>query len=173
MQKFYSAFLALSAILFSLSVNAQIVISQVYGGGGNSGATYKNDFIELYNPTSTTVSLTGWSVQYASATGTSWQVTTLSGSIAPGKYYLIQQASVTDGLLDINIIGKVHPLKRIRYLPVIEKGKHMDLPFVLYKQESKIYIKTDRLVDAHLDGEYFSANEFKIECLPKRILFVV
>jgi predicted extracellular nuclease len=77
MQKFYGAFLALMAIVFSVSVNAQIVISQVYGGGGNSGATYKNDFIELFNPSTSTVSLAGWSVQYASATGTSWSVTTL------------------------------------------------------------------------------------------------
>ncbi len=28
---------------------AGVVISQVYGGGGNSGATLKNDFIELFN----------------------------------------------------------------------------------------------------------------------------
>ena len=28
-----------------------LVISEVYGGGGNAGATYTHDFIELYNPT--------------------------------------------------------------------------------------------------------------------------
>ena len=61
-----------------------LVISQLYGGGGNSGATLKNDFIELYNRGSTTVSLTGWSVQYGAATGTSWQVTTLDGLSRPG-----------------------------------------------------------------------------------------
>ena len=44
-----------------------LVISQVYGGGGNSGATLKNDFIELFNPGGASVSLAGWSVQYASA----------------------------------------------------------------------------------------------------------
>ncbi len=54
---------------------ADVNISQVYGGGGNAGATYKNDFIELYNPGAAAVSLTGWSVQYASAAGTTWQVT--------------------------------------------------------------------------------------------------
>lgn len=74
-----------------------VVVSQVYGGGGNSGATYKNDFIELYNAGTTAVSLSGWSVQYASAAGTSWQVTTLSGSIAPGGYYLVQEAAGTGG----------------------------------------------------------------------------
>ena len=42
-----------------------VVVSQVYGGGGNSGATYTHDFVELYNAGSTDVSLAGWSVQYA------------------------------------------------------------------------------------------------------------
>src|SRR5262245_52444053 len=72
-----------------------IVISQVYGGGGNSGATFKNDFIELFNPGTASVDVTGWSVQYASTTGTTWQVTNLSGTIAPGGYYLIQEAAGT------------------------------------------------------------------------------
>lgn len=74
-----------------------IVISQVYGGGGNSGATLKNDFIELFNPGGTAVSVTGWSVQYASAGGTTWQVTALSGSIPAGGYYLIQEAAGAGG----------------------------------------------------------------------------
>ena len=77
---------------------ADIVISQVYGGGGNTGATYTNDFIELYNQGTTTVSLSGWSVQYISATGTgTWAVTPLSGSIAPGGYYLVQEAQGAGG----------------------------------------------------------------------------
>jgi hypothetical protein len=60
-------------LLTTLSALAQtgLVISQVYGGGGNSGSTYKNDFIELFNPTSTTLTLTGYSVQYAGPTTTS------------------------------------------------------------------------------------------------------
>ena len=71
-----------------------VVISQVYGGGGNSGAPFTHDFIELFNRGVTTVSLSGWSVQYQSATGTgTWQVTPLTGSIAPGGYYLVQEAS--------------------------------------------------------------------------------
>jgi uncharacterized protein len=74
-----------------------VVISQVYGGGGNSGSTFKNDFIELFNAGAATVDLTGWSVQYASAAGTSWQVTPLNGTIAPGQYYLIQESQGAGG----------------------------------------------------------------------------
>ncbi len=75
-----------------------VVISQVYGGGGNSGATYTNDFIEIFNPTQGPVSLTGWSVQYASSTGSSWQTTPLpSISLQPGEYALIQESQGAAG----------------------------------------------------------------------------
>ena len=88
-------FAFLSQAAFAASPN--VVISQVYGGGGNSGATLKNDFIELFNRGTAPVDLTGWSVQYASSTGTSWGVTPLSGTIAPGQYYLVQQAAGSGG----------------------------------------------------------------------------
>src|SRR5215468_8065953 len=69
------------------------VISQVYAGGGNAGASYTNDLVELFNRGSSAVDLTGWTVQYASATSTSWQATTLAGSLAPGRHYLVQLGS--------------------------------------------------------------------------------
>jgi endonuclease/exonuclease/phosphatase family metal-dependent hydrolase len=81
----------------SMAIAQQVVISELYGGGGNTGATFRNDFIELYNPSNSTISLAGWSVQYASATGTTWQVTNLSGSIAAKGFYLVQQAQGTGG----------------------------------------------------------------------------
>jgi uncharacterized protein len=74
-----------------------INVSEVYGGGGNSGATLKNDFIELYNTTGAAVSLTGWSVQYAAAAGTTWQVTPLTGSIPAGRNYLVQESAGAGG----------------------------------------------------------------------------
>ncbi|WP_281316694.1 lamin tail domain-containing protein [Polyangium sp. y55x31] len=74
-----------------------VVVSQIYGGGGNAGATYKNDFVELHNRGNTAVNLAGWSVQYASAVGTTWLVTNLSGTIAPGGYFLVQQAGGANG----------------------------------------------------------------------------
>ncbi|HEV7747610.1 MAG TPA: DNA/RNA non-specific endonuclease [Pyrinomonadaceae bacterium] len=75
-----------------------IVISQVYGGGGNSGATLTNDFIELFNRGNAPVSLNGWAVQYGSATGSSFTVTPLTNfTLQPGQYYLIQEAAGSGG----------------------------------------------------------------------------
>ena len=76
------------------AASSSVVITEVYGGGGNSGAPYTNDFVELTNNSSAPVDLTGWSIQYASAAGTSWtNKITLTGSIAPGAAYLAQGAS--------------------------------------------------------------------------------
>ena len=74
----------------AVGVSPDVLLSEVYGGGGNSGAPYLNDFVELYNRGASAVSLAGWSVQYASAAGTTYQVTALSGSIQPASRYLIK-----------------------------------------------------------------------------------
>lgn len=80
--------------------SADVVISEVYGGGGNSGATLKNDFIELANKGGAAFGLAGYSVQYLPGTpsaGSKWGVTTLTGSVAPGGRYLIAAAAGTGG----------------------------------------------------------------------------
>jgi predicted extracellular nuclease len=65
---------------------------------GTRAPTFTHDFIELFNQGPTSVDLSGWSVQYISAAGTgTWSVTTLSGSIAPGGYYLVQEAQGLGG----------------------------------------------------------------------------
>ena len=71
-----------------------LVISQLYGGGGNTAATFTHDYVELYNPTGVSFNLAGWSLQYASAAGTSWtNKQPLGGTVAPGEYFLVQLAS--------------------------------------------------------------------------------
>jgi hypothetical protein len=81
--------------------SANLVISQVYGGGGNSGAKYKNDFVEIFNRGATAVTVTGWSVQYTSAGGSSWSKTNLSGTIQPGHYYLVKEAQGSGGTTNL------------------------------------------------------------------------
>jgi predicted extracellular nuclease len=75
-----------------------VVVSQIYGAGGNAGAAWNRDFIELFNRSSEPVSLAGMSVQYQSATGTTWQATALpSYVLQPGQYFLVGGAGGATG----------------------------------------------------------------------------
>jgi predicted extracellular nuclease len=86
-----SLVITVAALALTGPLPAAVVISQVYGGGGNTGATFTHDFVELFNNGATAASITGWSVQYASAAGSSWAATNLSGSLQPGQHFLIQE----------------------------------------------------------------------------------
>ncbi|HEY7631202.1 MAG TPA: lamin tail domain-containing protein [Thermoleophilaceae bacterium] len=86
------------ALPASAAPSDTLVINEVYGGGGNSGAKYTNDFIELKNRSSSAVSVDGWSVQYhSSGTSGAWQTTPLSGSIPAGGIYLVAEAVGSGG----------------------------------------------------------------------------
>jgi cytosine/adenosine deaminase-related metal-dependent hydrolase len=76
-----------------------LVLRQIYGGGGNSGAPFNRDFVELFNPSQTPFALAGLSVQYGSAMGTTWLVTPLpaGATIPPGGSYLVALASGATG----------------------------------------------------------------------------
>jgi hypothetical protein len=87
--------LAAAVLGLAGAANAQVKISQVYGGGGNTNAQYLSDFIEIYN-TGAPQDLTGWSVQYTSSSGTTWTATALPGVVlGTGQYCLVKQANGT------------------------------------------------------------------------------
>jgi hypothetical protein len=92
-----SLLLALAALFVAAplarAASPSLVVSQVFAAGGNAGASYANDYVELFNRGSSAVDLTGWTVQYAAAAGTTWQATPLSGSLPAGRHYLVQLAS--------------------------------------------------------------------------------
>ncbi|MNU18772.1 hypothetical protein D3C71_69790 [compost metagenome] len=94
MKKVFTLIGLVSIAAFS---NAQIVINEVYTGGGLLGAAITNDFIELKNIGSSTASLNGATIQYASSSGAFTQYNNLPNiTLTPGQTYLIQQGS--DGL---------------------------------------------------------------------------
>ena len=89
--------------LADIGLADHVVISQIYGGGGNNNCIWKSDFIELYNPTDEDVSLDGWSIQWLGKSTFSaynpvggGQLTKLSGTIEAGGYYLIKEADGTN-----------------------------------------------------------------------------
>jgi len=98
---------ALSAALMLIAIGAgayagspaaaagsgDVVVSQVYGGAGNNGAPLHNDFVELFNRGASPVDLSGWFLRYSSSSGSFAATTALSGTVLPGRYYLVQEAA--------------------------------------------------------------------------------
>jgi diacylglycerol kinase (ATP) len=101
-----------------------------------------------------------------------FMISVANGQRYGGGFKVAPRASVTDALLDVNMVGKVSLLKRIRYLPVIEKGKHLQLPFIQYEQVPSIAISSKEILYAHIDGELEIDSRFDIEILPKHFSFI-
>ena len=79
-----------------------IVISQVYGGGGNSGATLSQRFHRALQSRDRRPSMSpAGRCSTRSSTGSTWQKTDLSGVIPPGRFYLVQEAAGSAGTIDL------------------------------------------------------------------------
>ncbi|MFC5122073.1 ExeM/NucH family extracellular endonuclease [Pseudoclavibacter helvolus] len=95
---------------FAAPSGTELVINEAYGGGGNAGSLYTNDFVELFNPSSAEISVEGWSVQYFSAGGNLGGMAELTGSVAPNTHYLVSLAagsSVTGALPAPDATGEI------------------------------------------------------------------
>lgn len=89
----------LIGIISLTATQAQIIISEIYGGGGSSSLALSNDYIILKNIGSETVSLQGATIQYAAENGNFTKYHALPDiTLNPGQNYLIQEA--------VNVVGK-------------------------------------------------------------------
>jgi diacylglycerol kinase (ATP) len=95
-----------------------------------------------------------------------------NGTRYGGGFFVAPLAKSDDGLFDTILVKPLSVFKRLRYLPVIEKGKHLDLPFIDYYNTQKIIIKSDQPIQSHLDGEYLESYQFNIEILPAHFNFI-
>ena len=104
--------------------------------------------------------------------GKKLMISVTNGKRAGGGFYVAPTADPADGMLDLVTIEKMDPLNRLRYLPVIEKGRHMQKPFVFHKRVSTVTIESEEILAVHADGEFFPAKKLEIEVLPGRFRFV-
>jgi diacylglycerol kinase family enzyme len=95
----------------------------------------------------------------------------MNGQRAGGGFYVAPGAHPSDGWLDFNGVTPLSRWQRLRYLPVIEKGKHPGMPCIEYSRVKHVKITATQLVEAHLDGEYFSAASFEITLQPGAFTF--
>jgi diacylglycerol kinase (ATP) len=88
-----------------------------------------------------------------------------------GGFIVSPEARIDDGKLNMILCKPLRILKRLKYLPVIEKGKHLYKDFILHKEISEIKIICEKETLAQIDGELISAKIFDIKILPKHYLF--
>jgi YegS/Rv2252/BmrU family lipid kinase len=94
-----------------------------------------------------------------------------NGRRAGGGFHIAPQARADDGLFDIIIADPLTALQRLRFLPLIEKGKHLNLSIIQYFFTAKITINSNETIQYHLDGEYFEDKKLEIELLPLALNF--
>lgn len=88
-----------------------------------------------------------------------------------GGFLISPQADVQDGKLNLMTCQRLSIIKRLRYLPVIEKGKHLELPFISHELISNIHIDTSTESFAQIDGELMKGAHFNIHTLPGHFQF--
>lgn len=98
-------------------------------------------------------------------------VMVVNSSRAGGGFFVAPEASIEDGRLDMVLCEPLPLFKRLRYLPVIQKGKHLHLPFVTHRQGHKFRISCNETVNIQADGDLYSAKELTIEVLPGKFRF--
>jgi diacylglycerol kinase (ATP) len=102
-------------------------------------------------------------------TGKKLLVDVCNGQRAGGGFFIAPEAKINDGLFDIVIANALTPFQRLRFLPVMEKGKHLPLKFIRHFRTKKIIIESDTIIQYHLDGEYFEAEKLELELLPAQL----
>lgn len=94
-----------------------------------------------------------------------------NGCRAGGGFHIAPEARANDGLLDLVMVNAISPSGRLRWLPVIEKGKHLHLTFIKHSKVKTVLVSSNVPIQYHLDGEYYEATKLVIEIVPGRLRF--
>jgi diacylglycerol kinase (ATP) len=94
-----------------------------------------------------------------------------NSSRSGGGFFVTPNASFQDGKLDLLLCDKLNLLQRLRYLPVLQKGKHLHLPFVTHRLVKEVKIQLEKETAIQIDGELISAKDIQISVVPDKFLF--
>lgn len=89
-----------------------------------------------------------------------------------GGFLISPKAVINDGLLDLVISKPLSLLQRLKYLPIIEKGNHLSLPFIKHVTGTKFSIECEQIISGHMDGEMITGIRFELEVLKGKFQFL-
>ncbi len=98
-------------------------------------------------------------------------ISIMNGKRAGGGFHISPESVPDDGLLNVVLVDPITVFKRLRYLPVIEKGKHLKLSIINHFNTTGLTIECKEPIASHLDGEYYSTHKMVVSILPGKYLF--
>lgn len=101
--------------------------------------------------------------------GKYFMISIANGERYGGGFIVAPGADIEDGYLDLVMIREIAPLQRLKYLPRLSKGSHVELPFVQRCRTNEVWISGDRILAGHRDGELVEAKDFHIKVIPAGI----
>jgi len=96
-----------------------------------------------------------------------------NGRYGGGGMFTAPGADLTDGLLDLLIIGNIGKADLIRSLPRIYKGTHLTHPKVTMKKAREIEIKSTYPLNLQADGELLGELPARFRILPSALNIIV
>lgn len=98
-------------------------------------------------------------------------ISIMNGKRAGGDFHISPESSPNDGLLNVVMVEPISVLKRIKYLPVIEKGNHLNLGIIRHFNTTNLILACEEPIASHLDGEYYSIHKMNVSIIPGKFKF--
>ncbi len=92
---------------------------------------------------------------------------------AGGGFLFFPSADVQDGELDMLTCDPLPVWKRLLYMPIIQSGGHVNLPFIQFSKIKSERIVCNRVLRAQVDGEVLVSDTFEFTILPAKFKFIV
>lgn len=109
-----------------------------------------------------------------------WKGKAINFVVANGKYFgnglgIAPDASVTDGLLDIVIIGDVSTMDYFKHLNTVKACKKIEHDKIKYAQLQKVTIEAmeTKKISIDMDGEFIGYAPMTLTCLHGKINFIM
>ncbi|MGI5852842.1 MAG: diacylglycerol/lipid kinase family protein [Bacillota bacterium] len=95
-----------------------------------------------------------------------WMISVSNGQFYGGGMNVMPGASISDGLLDIGVIGSFKRMEFLRLFPKVYSGKHFGNPKISVYRTKKVHIEAETVMKIQADGEVYEGQSFDFEIHP-------
>jgi YegS/Rv2252/BmrU family lipid kinase len=100
---------------------------------------------------------------------TGWTVAAANARAYGGGMFLAPDAQLDDGALDVVTVSPASRRAFLRQLPLVFKGRHVDLPTVTVRRGAEVRIAADRPFTVYADGDPIGELPVTVRALPGAI----